>query len=46
MFLALSRRFPTVRLRIWGHGEQWPDVWAREFEGGRTTFEAGPFHAS
>ena len=43
MFLAISKKYPTVTLRVWGHGESWKDVWTREFKGGEVTFEQGPF---
>jgi hypothetical protein len=43
MFLAISKKYPTVTLRVWGHGEDWKDVWTREFKGGETTFAQGPF---
>jgi hypothetical protein len=46
LFRALSRKYPTVRLDIWGHGEEFGDVWARRFLGGKVTVKRGPFDAS
>ena len=43
LFLALSRKFPKVRLDIWGHGEEFADVWARRFLGGKIIVKRGPF---
>jgi hypothetical protein len=43
LFLALSRRYPALTLRIWGHGEDYWDIWSREFKGGKQTFKRGPF---
>jgi uncharacterized protein (TIGR02996 family) len=46
MFRAISRKYPTVTLRIWGHGEDAKDVWTRELRGGEVMFERGPFSTS
>ena len=46
IFLVLSRKHPTVTLRIWGHGEDSRDIWTREFLGGEVTFDRGPFYDS
>jgi hypothetical protein len=43
MFQVLSRTFPTLTFRIWGHGEEHWDIWSREFKGGKQTFKRGPF---
>jgi hypothetical protein len=43
MFQVLSRSFPKLTLRIWGHGEELWDIWSREYKGGKQTFKRGPF---
>jgi hypothetical protein len=43
LFLALSRKFPNVRLDVWGHGEEFADVWARRFLGSKVIVKRGPF---
>jgi hypothetical protein len=39
----ISARFPEVRFCVRGSGEEWRDLWIREFAGGRVTFRSGPF---
>jgi hypothetical protein len=43
LFLALSRKFPAVRLDVWGHGEEFGDVWAVRCLGGDVAVRHGPF---
>ncbi|MBY0457411.1 MAG: hypothetical protein K2V38_08750 [Gemmataceae bacterium] len=46
LFRALSKKYPAVRFDIWGHGEDFADVWARRFLGGKVTVKRGPFDAA
>ncbi len=39
----ISAKFPDVRFCVRGSGEEWRDVWIREFVGGRVAFSGGPF---
>jgi hypothetical protein len=43
MMLHLSQRFPAVWFGARGFGEEFRDIWIREFQGGQTTFAQGPF---
>ena len=39
----ISARFPDVRFCVRGSGEEWRDIWIREFFGGTVAFSSGPF---
>jgi hypothetical protein len=39
----ISARFPEIRFCVRGSGEEWRDVWLREYERGSATFSVGPF---
>jgi hypothetical protein len=43
LFRALSKKFPSVRLDIWGHGEEFGDTWAVRCLGGKVAVRYGPF---
>ena len=43
MMLHISRTFPTVRFGARGFGEEFRDIWIREFRGGKVTFAQGPY---
>jgi len=42
LFLALSQKYPTVRLDVWGLGEEFGDAWAIRFLGGEITVNHKP----
>ncbi len=39
----LSAGFPSIIFYVRGMGEEYEDVWLRQFEGGKTTASTGPF---
>lgn len=39
----LSSAFPEIRFYVRGMGEEFDDVWLRQFEGGKAVFSLGPF---
>ena len=43
LFRALSVRFPGAVFQGRGRGEEFEDVWVREFTGGQLVFGRGPF---
>lgn len=43
MMLYISRAFPTVGFGARGFGEEFRDIWIREFRDGKVTFAHGPF---
>jgi hypothetical protein len=45
LFLALSRKHPAARFDVWGHGEEFGDVWAVRCLGGDIAVRHGPFDA-
>lgn len=38
----ISARFPEQQMAVRGIGEEWRDLWLREFVGGKVVFSAGP----
>jgi hypothetical protein len=46
VFQATSELFPGLTLRIWGHGEEYFDIWSRGFRAGQVISACGPFEAS
>ena len=40
---SLSAAIPSVRFFVRGMGEDFPDVWLRQFAGGKSTNPIGPF---
>lgn len=46
LMVALSAAYPEIRFYVRGMGEQFDDVWLRQFEGGKTVFNLGPFEPS
>ena len=43
LFDEIARQFPTVRFYVRGIGEDFSNMWLREYFGGATVFAAGPF---
>ena len=39
----ISAKFPKNRMCVRGIGEEWRDLWLREFEAGKIVYSAGPF---
>ena len=39
----VSSRFPEQHMAVRGSGEEWRDLWLREFVGGELVFGVGPF---
>ena len=39
----VSAQYPGIRFYVRGMGEEFYDVWLRQFEGGKIVFELGPF---
>jgi hypothetical protein len=39
----VSAGFPGITFYVRGMGEEYEDVWLRQFEGGKTTASTGPF---
>jgi hypothetical protein len=42
----LSAQYSKTRFYVRGMGEEFNDVWLRQFEGGKTVFALGPFQQS
>jgi hypothetical protein len=40
---SVSAAFPTVGFYVRGMGEEFPDVWLRQFKGGKSSSAIGPF---
>jgi hypothetical protein len=40
---AVSAQHPGIRFYVRGMGEEFTDVWLRQFESGRVVFAVGPF---
>jgi hypothetical protein len=40
---SVSARYPGVRFFVRGMGEEFSDVWLRQFEAGQIVFALGPF---
>jgi hypothetical protein len=43
---AISARHPAVRFYVRGMGEDFTDVWLRQFESGRVVYAVGPFEVA
>ena len=43
LMLEVSAQYPEVRFFVRGMGEEFDDVWLRQFEGGKVVFQVGPF---
>ena len=39
----ISLRYPQIRFYVRGMGEEFNDVWLRQFEGGKIVYTVGPF---
>jgi hypothetical protein len=46
LMVHVSARFPSIRFYVRGMGEEFNDVWLRQFENGKIVFSAGPFEQS
>ena len=46
LMAAVSTHYPRIRFYVRGMGEEFSDVWLRQFEGGMTVFKLGPFEQS
>ena len=46
LMASLSSQYPTIRFFVRGMGEEFNDVWLRQFEGGKIIFKLGPFEQS
>lgn len=40
---AISEEYPDLLIYVRGMGEEFEDVWLRQFQGGMTVFRLGPF---
>jgi hypothetical protein len=45
LMMHLSTKYPGRRFYVRGMGEEFHDVWLRQFESGRVVFRMGPFEA-
>ncbi len=43
LMVFVSAQYPRIRFYVRGMGEEFDDVWLRQFEGGKTVFSLGPF---
>ena len=43
LMTAISAAFPSIRFYVRGMGEEYGDVWLRQFEGGKAIARTGPF---
>ena len=46
LIASVSAQYPGIRFYVRGMGEEFNDVWLRQFEGGKTVFRLGPFEES
>ena len=46
LMACVSAQYPRIRFYVRGMGEEFSDVWLRQFEGGKTVFKLGPFEQS
>jgi hypothetical protein len=43
LMASISAKYPGIRFYVRGMGEEFNDVWLRQFEGGKIVFKLGPF---
>jgi len=45
LMASISAQFPGIRFYVRGMGEEFRDVWLREYENGAIVFKLGPFES-